>query len=80
MGTTIDYMGIVSYLIAAADSLLFLKVLLGNQVCIVHLVGRLSCGIGRPTASHNRIFGILREKAGKYLYPIVMVRATGLVP
>ena len=78
--TTIDFPGIVSPPLPATGGLLFLKVLLGNQVCTVHFVGRFSFVLGRSTASHNRIFGILGEKVVGSLPPIAMVLAVGLVP
>ena len=46
---------------------------------IFHSLGRFSCRLGRPTESHNFIFGILREKVGGYLTPIAMVPVTGMV-
>ena len=36
LGTTVDYLGVVLYLLAVAEDLVLLKVLLGNQVCILH--------------------------------------------
>ena len=41
MGTIVDYQGIVLSLLLVADGLVFLTVLQGNQVFIVHLLGRL---------------------------------------
>ena len=76
-GTTVDYPAIVSYLRTVADGLVFMKVLLGNQVLIMNLVGRFSCGMGRPAADHNSIFRLLVEKLICYLPPIVMVPAVG---
>ena len=78
-GTTADYPGIISSLLSAADRIVFLKVLQGNQVCIGQSVGRFSCGLGRPTAAHNRIFGLMGEKVGGSLPPIAMVPTAGLV-
>ena len=78
-GTTVDYPGIISSLLSAADGLVFLTVLQGNQVCIVHSVGRFSCGLGRPTAAHNCIFGLMVEKVGGSLPPIAMVPTAWLV-
>ena len=65
--------------LAAADVLVFLKVLSSNHVCIVHLLGRFSCRLGRPTESHNCIFGILGDKVGGNLNPIDMVPVTGML-
>ena len=78
-GTTADYPGIISSLLSAADRTVFLKVLQGNQMYIGQSVGSFSCGLGRPTASHNRFFGIIGEKVGGSLRPIAMVPTTGLI-
>jgi hypothetical protein len=63
-GTPVNYNRIVMSLLATADGMVFLTILTGNQVCPIHLLGRFSCGLGRPTQSHNRIFGLLGEKVG----------------
>ena len=78
-GTTIDFSGIILSLLLAADGLVFLTVLQGNQVCIVHSVGRFSCRLGRPTAACSCICGLLEEKLGGSLPQIVLVTAAGLV-
>ena len=79
-GTTVDYTGIVLPIFATADGLVFLTVFPGKQLCIVHSVRRFNCGLVRPIADHNCIFGILGEKLGGSLPPIYMVPVTGLVP
>jgi hypothetical protein len=79
-GNPVDYNTIVTSLLATADGLVFLTVLTGNLVCPVHSLGRFSCGLGRHTPSHNRIFGLLGEKIGESLPPVAMVPAAGLAP
>jgi hypothetical protein len=79
-GNPVDYPAIVSSLLATADGMVFLTVLTGDQLCPVHSLGKFSCGLGKHTPSHNRIFGLLGEKAGESLPPIAMVPAAGLVP
>ena len=78
-GTIVGYQWIVSSLLPAAESLVFFMVLPGNQVSIVHSLGRFICVLGRPKAAHNCIFGLLVEKVGFSLPPISMVTASGLV-
>jgi hypothetical protein len=78
--TPVDYNAIVMSLLAASDGMVFLTVLTGNQVCPVHSIGRFSCGLGKHTPSHNRIFGLLGEKIGESLPPVAMVPAAGLAP
>jgi hypothetical protein len=79
-GNPVDYTAIVTSLLASSDGLVFLTVLTGNQVCPVHSIGRFSCGLGKHTPSHNRIFALLGEKVGESLPPIAMVPAAGLAP
>ena len=79
-GTPVDYNAIVTLLLAAADGMVFLTVLAGNQVCPMHSLNRFSCGLGKHTPSHNRIFGLLGEKVGEQLPPVAMVPAGGLAP
>jgi hypothetical protein len=76
----VDYNALISLLLTTADGMVFLTVLTGNQVVPVHSIGRFSCGLGKQTLSHNRIFGLLGEKVGESLPPIAMVPAAGLVP
>jgi hypothetical protein len=78
--TPVDFNALVSSLLTTADGMVFLTVLTGNQVVPVHSIGKFSCGLGRQTLSHNRIFGLLGEKVGESLPPIAMVPAAGLVP
>jgi hypothetical protein len=79
-GIPVDYSTIVTSLLAASDGMVFLTLLSGNQVCPVHSLGRFSCGLGKHTPSHNRIFGLLGEKIGEALPPVAMVPAAGLAP
>ena len=75
-----DYSWIVLYLLTAADDMVFFMVIPRNQVCLVHLVGRFSFGMGGPTAAHNCILRLLVDKVGDYLLTISMLPASGLVP
>ena len=67
-------------LFATSNGMVFLEMLSGDQVCMVHSIGRLSCRIGKHTPAHNRIFGILGEKVEYQLPPISVVPEAGLLP
>jgi hypothetical protein len=75
-----DYNAIQTAILNSADWMGFLTVIAGNQVVLVHSLGLYSSGLGRPTAAHNRIFGLIGERVGTDLPPIVMVPSAGLVP
>jgi hypothetical protein len=75
-----DYGAIQTTILNSSDWIGFLTVLAGNQVVLVHSLGLFSSGLGRPTPAHNRMFGLLGEKVGSDLPPIVMVPSAGLVP
>jgi hypothetical protein len=49
-------------------------------VVLVHSLGLFSSGLGSPTLAHNRIFGLVGERVGSDLPPIVMAPSPGLVP
>jgi hypothetical protein len=76
----IDYTTTQNTILSSTDGLCFLTILAGNQVCVVHLLGRFSSGLGRNTPANNRIFGLLGEKVGEQLPPTVMVPSAGLIP
>jgi hypothetical protein len=78
--TNPDYAAIQVTILNSSDWVGFITVLPGNQVVLVHSLGLFSSGLGRPTPAHNRIFGLLGEKVGIGLPPIVMVPSAGLVP
>jgi hypothetical protein len=75
-----DYGAIQMALLNSTEWMGFLTILAGNQVVLVHSLGFFSGGLGRPTPAHNRIFGLLGEKIGTELPPIVMAPSPGLVP
>jgi hypothetical protein len=75
-----DYGAIQTAITNTSEWMGFLTVLAGNQVVLVHSLGLFSSGLGRPTPAHNRIFGLLGEKIGTELPPIVMAPTPGLVP
>jgi hypothetical protein len=75
-----DYPAIQTNILNASDWMDFLTVLAGNQVVLIHSLGLFSVGLGRPTPAHNRMFGLLGEKVGTGLPPIVMAPEAGLVP
>jgi hypothetical protein len=75
-----DYAAIQMTILNSSDRMGFLTVLAGNQVVLVHSLGLFSSGIGRSTPAHNRILGLLGEKVGTDLPPIVMVPTAGLTP
>jgi hypothetical protein len=76
----IDYTATSNAILTSTDGLCFLTILAGNQVCVVHSLGRFNSGLGRNTPANNRVFGLLGEKVGKQLPPTVMVPSAGLVP
>jgi hypothetical protein len=76
---TLDYNAIQVTVLNLVDWIGFLTILLDDQVVLVHSLG-FSSGLGRQTAAHNRIFGLLGEKVGNKLPPMVMAPMTGLVP
>ena len=75
-----DYTAIQMTILNSADWMGFLTVLSGNQVVLVHLLGLFSSCLGRRTTTHNRMFGLVGERIGTELPPIVMVPSPGLVP
>jgi hypothetical protein len=76
----IDYTATKAALLTSTSQLCFLTILAGNQVCVVHSLGRFSSGLGRSTPANNHIFALLGEKFGDQLPPTVMVNSAGLVP
>ena len=78
-GNIVYYPVIFLSILSVVDVLLFLMFLQRNQVCIVHSLDRFSCGLGRPKSARNRILGLLGDKVGGSLPPILMVPASGLV-
>jgi hypothetical protein len=76
----IDYNTTQATLLESTDGIVFLMMLAGNQVCVVHSLGQFSSGLGGNTPGNNRIFAFLGEKMGNQLPPIVMVPSTGLIP
>jgi hypothetical protein len=79
-GASPDYPGIQTTILSSSDWMGFLTVLSGNQVVLVHSLGLFSSGLGSPTPAHNRIFGLIGERVGSDLPPIVMAPSPGLVP
>ena len=75
-----DYPTISTAILNSSDWMGFLTVLPNNQVVLVHSLGLFSSGLGRATPAHNRIFGLIGERVGTGLPPIVMVPSAGLVP
>ena len=76
----IDYTTTQNTILSSTDGLCFLTILAGNQVCVIHSLGRFSSGLGRNTPANHRIFGLLGEKVGEQLPPTVMVPSAGLIP
>jgi hypothetical protein len=75
-----DYAAIQTNILNSTNWMGFLTVLSGSQVVLVHSLGLFSVGLGRPTPPHNRMFGLLGEKVGTGLPPIVMAPSAGLTP
>jgi hypothetical protein len=73
-----DYPAIQTNILNSSDWIGFLTVIAGSQVVLVHSLGLFSVGLGRPTPAHNRMFGLLGEKVGTGLPPIVMALEGGL--
>jgi hypothetical protein len=57
-----------------------LTVLPGNQAVLVHSLGLFSSGLRSLTAAHKWIFGLVDERAGSDLPPIVMAPSLGFLP
>jgi hypothetical protein len=77
---TPDYAAVQVTILNSVDWMGFLTVLSDDQVVLVHSLGLFSSGLGRQTAAHNRIFGLIGEKVGNELPPMVMAPVAGLVP
>jgi hypothetical protein len=77
---TPDYSAIQATILTSGNWYGFLTVLLDHQVCLVHLLGKHSSGLGRPASAHNRIFGLLGEKVEDQLPPLVMVPSARFAP
>jgi hypothetical protein len=67
-----DYTAIQVSILNSTEWAGFLTVLASNQVVLVHSVGLYSSGLGQRTPAHNRIFGLIGEKVGGELPPIIM--------
>ena len=80
MENLVEYVTIITFPWATAKFMLLLRVLSGDQLCRVHLIGRFRCGIRKHTPPHNRIFGLLGGKLVYQLPPISMVPEACLVP
>jgi hypothetical protein len=74
------YATIEMSILASSEFLAFLTVMSGDNVTVVHSAGRFSGGLGRQLLSHNRIFGLIGEKVGGELPPMVMAPALGIAP
>jgi hypothetical protein len=74
-----NYSAIQNQVVASGDWYGFLTILPDHQVCLIHSLGRHSSGLGRQTAAHNRFFGLLGEKVGDQLPPVVMAPSGGLL-
>jgi hypothetical protein len=58
----------------------FLTVVSGDMVTLVQSLGRFSGGLGRQLLSHNQIFGLMGEKVGGELPPMVMAPMSTIAP
>ena len=54
-GNLVEHVTIITSLLATSNSVVFLAVLAGDQVCTVHLIGRFIWGISKLTPSNNHI-------------------------
>ncbi len=75
-----DYETIQTSILASSEFMAFLTVVSGDMVTLVQLLGRFSGGLGRQLLSHNQIFGLMGEKVGGELPPMVMAPMAGLAP
>jgi hypothetical protein len=62
-----DYASIQATVLSLGNWYGFQMVLLENQVCLIHLLGKHSSGLGWPTPVYNSIFGHLGKKVGDQL-------------
>jgi hypothetical protein len=77
---TPDYAAIQNQVVASKDWYGFLTILPKHQVCLIHALGPHSSGLGKQTPAHNRFFGLLGDKIGDQLPPVVMAPSLGLTP
>jgi hypothetical protein len=77
---TPDYAAIETSVLASSEFMAFLTVVSGDVVTVVQSFGRFSGGLGRQILSHNRVFGLIGEKVGGELPPMVMAPMAGIAP
>ena len=75
-----EYISIITLILATVDGMVLLSLLDGDQVCTVNSIGRFICGHGKHTSAHNRIFGLLGKTVGYQLPTIAMVTEAWLAP
>jgi hypothetical protein len=66
--------------LASSEFMSFLTVVSGDMVTVVQSLGQFSGGLSRQLLSHNRIFGLIGEKVGGELPPMVMAPVSGITP
>jgi hypothetical protein len=74
------YSTIQMSILASSEFMAFLTVVSGDMVTVVQSLGRFSGGLGRQLLSHNRVFGLIGEKIGGELPPMVMAPMAGITP
>jgi hypothetical protein len=74
------YDSIQMSVLASSEFMAFLTVVSGDRVTVVHSLGRFSGGLGKQLLSHQRIFGLIGEKVGGELPPMVMAPMLGIAP
>ena len=75
-----EYISIITLILATVDGMVLLSLLDGDQVCTVNSIGRFICGNGKHTSAYNRIFGLLGKTVGYQLPTIAMVTGAWLAP
>jgi hypothetical protein len=74
------YSTIQMSVLASSEFMAFLTVVSGDMVTIGQSLGRFSGGLGQQLLSHNRVFGLIGEKIGGELPPMVMAPMAGITP
>jgi hypothetical protein len=75
-----EYATIEMLILASSEFMAFFTLVSGDMVTLVQSFGRFSGGLGRQLLSHNQIFGLIGEKVGGELLPMVMAPNLGIAP
>lgn len=77
---TPNYNSIQVTILNSVDWVGFLTILLDDPVVLVHSMGLFNSRLCHTTPAHSWLSGLVREKVGSELPPMVMAPVAGLVP